>query len=649
MICKESQLKEEFMANRLQNEQSPYLQQHKNNPVDWYPWGKEAFERAKAENKLIFLSIGYSSCHWCHVMEREVFENEEIAAFLNEHFISIKVDKEERPDVDKHYQEVYQLLNQRPGGWPLSIFMTPDKKPFFAGTYIPPQPKYGMPGFLQLVKNIVEVYHKDPKEITNQAKEIERFLKPSNPTKAVRFNRDIASKFVEAAKRFFDPTYGGFGSKPKFPHTSTINTLLAVYRLTDNQEALHMAQTTLKNMAKGGLRDLVDGGFCRYSVDEKWLVPHFEKMAYDNALLMESYLKAYHTTKDSFYKEIAFEIADFITNYMSQNGLFFSASDADSEGEEGKYFVYDYDEVVQKLHKDGFSDEEIALVLQKLNITKRGNFEGKNIPRSEETLCETSKRALQSLRDIRKSRTYPFIDKKIITSWNAMMIKSLYIAARIDNRYFEVAEESLQKLLEKMYPDEHLYHVALIDKEPKIKAFLEDYAYLATALLEAYKTTLNEEYLARANLLVNDALTQFYDQGRWYFSKGEIFTEAEHSDTSYPSSAAVMVEAMLTLGALLDEKYIKFSFDTIEFYSEKIYKYLPWAAKFVEDILRLVYEDRIIKGKDLSQCTTIIDKLRYPFILLKAQEQQELTLCNRSSCFASATSCQEIVRSLDEI
>ncbi len=639
-----------IMVNRLAKEQSPYLQQHKNNPVDWYPWGEEAFAKAKRENKPIFLSIGYSSCHWCHVMEREVFENEEAARYLNEHFVSIKVDREERPDIDKYYQEVYQLLNQRPGGWPLSIFMTPDKKPLFAATYIPLEPRYGMPGFLQMLRNIVTAWKKDPQDLNKQGEEILHHLKPQNPTKAIKFDQKIADIFVASTKKFFDPQHGGFGQKPKFPHTSTINTLLAIYRLTGNEEALQMAEVSLENMAKGGLRDLVDGGFCRYSVDEKWLVPHFEKMAYDNALLMESYLKAYTTTKKELYKEIAFEIADFLSEYMSQKGLFYSASDADSEGEEGKYFTYNYDEVLQKLQKDGFTPQEITLVLQKLGITKKGNFEGKNIVRAEDLLlCATSKRALKSLKELRKERCYPFIDKKIITSWNAMIIKSLYMAARIDSRYFEIAEEALRELLKKMLIDDHLYHVALIDTAPTIKAFLEDYAYLASALLEAYKTTLNEEYLARANLLINDALTQFFDEGRWYFSKGEIWTEAEHTDTSYPSSAAIMVEAMLTLGSLLDEKYLQFSFDTIEFYSEKIYKYAPWSAKFVEDILRFVYQDRVIKAdaQKLAECKEI-DFVKYPFVLLKDEEIDGFMLCDRNSCFVHTKECSEVIKALDE-
>jgi uncharacterized protein YyaL (SSP411 family) len=639
------------MPNRLQNAQSPYLQQHAHNPVEWYEWGDEAFKKAKDENKLIFLSIGYSSCHWCHVMEREVFENEEAAKLLNDHFVSIKVDKEERPDIDKYYQEVYQLLNQRPGGWPLSIFMTPDKKPFFAATYIPIEPRYGMPGFVQLIRNMVDLHQKSPKELTDQAEEILRFMRPAEPQKAVRFDKSIAKKFVEAAKRYFDPKHGGFGQKPKFPHTSTINTLLEIYRLYGDTEALQMATDSLRKMAKGGLRDIVDGGFCRYSTDEAWLVPHFEKMTYDNALLMESYLLAYHTTKEPFFKEIAFEIADFMMEYMRQKGLFFSASDADSEGEEGRYFVFDYDEVVAKLKKEGFSDAEIEEVLKKLSITKKGNFEGKNIPRYAdlENICENTRRALGSLRKIRKGRVYPFIDKKIITSWNAMMIKSLYMAARIEPRYFEAAEESMKALLDTMIVDDHLYHSALIGHRPKIKSFLEDYAYLADALLEAYKTTQNEEYLARANLIVNDALTDYFEMGKWYFSKGEIFVEAEHTDTTYPSSAAVMVDAMLSLGALLDTKYLRFAQMSIEYYSERIARQLAWSGRFVHDILRLIEGDRIVKAnaEALMECVGRVDGVRYPYVLLKAEEMDRYMLCEVASCRLETNECQEILEALD--
>ncbi|MRI83530.1 MAG: thioredoxin domain-containing protein [Nitratiruptor sp.] len=638
------------MANRLQWAQSPYLQQHKEQPIDWYEWGQEAFQRAEREGKLIFLSIGYSSCHWCHVMAREVFENEEVARLLNDHFISIKVDREERPDIDHYFQEVYRLLNQRPGGWPLSIFMTPQGHPFFAATYIPLQPRFNMPGFIQLLRNIIEVYQEDPNQIHQQAKEVMRFMQPSSKREQVAFDPSIAQTFVAKTKALFDPVHGGFGSKPKFPQTSTINTLLTIYRLTKNRDALEMATKTLREMAKGGLRDLVDGGFCRYSTDERWLVPHFEKMTYDNALLMESYLLAFHTTQEPLFKEIAFEIADFMVEYMSHKGLFFSASDADSQGEEGGYFTYTFDEVVAKLQADGLSSEEIQEVLQRLNITPEGNFAGKNIVRVEDLeLCQSQRRGLASLRELRQERCYPFIDRKIITSWNAMMIKSLYMAARIENRYFEVAEESMDSLLKTMLVDDHLYHSTIIGEKPKIKGFLEDYAYLAIALLEGYKTTLNEEYLARANLLVNDALVEFYDQGKWYFSKGELFVEAEHTDTTYPSSAAVMVEGMLTLAALVHQRYFTFAQQTIDYYGPAIMSHLPWSGRFVTAILRTFYEDRIIKSTpaNLAPCTPRIDSLIYPFILLKEEEHEELVLCDWNRCFATARECREILGAID--
>ncbi|WP_281950661.1 thioredoxin domain-containing protein [Nitrosophilus kaiyonis] len=640
------------MPNRLINEDSPYLKQHANNPVDWYPWCDKAFERAKKEKKLIFLSIGYSSCHWCHVMEKEVFENEKIAKFLNEHFISIKVDKEERPDIDKYYQEVYQLLNQRPGGWPLSIFMTPDKKPFFAGTYIPPEPKYNMLGFMQLIQKIAELWKKKPEDILNQAKEIDKYMKsPNEPKKAVKFDMNIIEKYIKNIKAIYDPVHGGFSSKPKFPQTSIINTLIKIYQLTYNSVAWDMASNTLKNMAKGGIRDLIDGGFYRYSVDEKWLVPHFEKMAYDNALIARSYLNAYFASKDEFYKNIAFEILDFMCDFMSQNYLFYSASDADSEGEEGKYFIYSYDEIYEKLKEDGFNDKEIKEILNKLSITKKGNFEGKNIVRVED-LCDFKEksRVFKILKDIRKDRVYPFIDKKIITSWNAMMIETLFIASRIDNRYFEFAQEGIKNLLNRLYINDKLYHVTLIDKEPKIEAFLEDYAYLAIALLQGYKTTLNEEYLALSVKLINYALIDFWEEGKWYFSKGEFKNEADYTDATYPSSAATIVSAMLTLGNIFDEKYKKFSFLTLEYYSEKIYKYLPYCSLFVEDIIRFLKDDFLIKSnkENLIKCSKKIDFF-YPFINLKEDVNKKYMLCNSLSCFFESEDCEKILEKFQEL
>ena len=638
------------MSNRLINEDSPYLQQHANNPVDWYPWCYEAFNKAKEENKPIFLSIGYSSCHWCHVMEHEVFENEEIAEYLNKHFVSIKVDREERPDIDKHFQSVHQLLNQRPGGWPASIFLTPDLKPFFAGTYIPPVRKYNMMGFLELIEVIHKKWSSEPETIVKNADEIQRFLKPKDgPVKATHLDLTIIDKTIDKTKDSYDPVYGGFSKAPKFPHASTINLLLDIYLLTKNDEPLNMVTHTLKNMAKGGIYDLIDGGFCRYSTDDMWLVPHFEKMTYDNGLLCESYLRAYHVTGDPFFLHIAEDIIMFMQNKMMKNNLFFSASDADTEGEEGKYFVYTYDEVFNALEKNGFDESEVKEILKALSITPEGNFEGKNIVRNE--TLDTFKwwpKVRRILKLIRASKTYPFIDKKVITSWNAMMIKSLFMASEINECYLTNAKESLQTLLNLMFRDNVLYHSVLIDKTPTIEAFLEDYAYLCDALLQAYQTTLDETWLVTAQKIAEQAIDRFYEGGKWYFSKGEFPTEADLSDSSYPSSAAVMTNALLTLGALLDSRYRDIAYKSMEYSSIKIVKYPVWHATFVTSVIRYLKEDVVIKStlSNLSKLKPVMRNFYYPYILLKTDSNNDYLVCNQHSCFANTSNLNDLLDTL---
>ncbi len=634
------------MANRLAKEESPYLRQHAQNPVDWYPWCDEAFEKALDEKRPIFLSIGYSSCHWCHVMEREVFEDQGIAEFLNEHFISIKVDREERPDIDKHYQSVHLLLNQRPGGWPLSIFMTPDKKPFFAGTYIPPVRKFNMMGFKELIEIIHEKWSRTPETINRSAEEIEMFLKPkSGPVKATKLDLSLSGRMIKNCMESFDETYGGFLKAPKFPHASTLDTLLDIYGLTADESSLNMVERSLKSMAKGGLYDLVDGGFCRYSTDDLWLVPHFEKMTYDNGLLCETYLKAYMVTKDSFYKKIAFEIIDFMSEKMSHGSLFFSASDADSEGEEGKYFVYEYNEVVEALKNSGFSESEAKEICRALSITPSGNFEGKNIVRNE-TLREYEwwPRVKEVLKAIRKERTYPFIDEKIITSWNAMMIKSLFIASEIEKERLQYAVESLEALLELMYVDGVLHHSTLAGNRPKIEAFLEDFAYLCDALLQAYQTTLDEKWLSMAHELAQKAIELFYEDGKWYFSRGEFPTEADISDTGYPASSAVMTNVLFTLASLVGEDFDQKAFKTLEYNSIKIVKQPMWHATFVRAALRYIHEDIVVKSlpNRLEKAKETLLEAKFPFKLIKSEITPEYLLCNRHSCFAACKSVDEL-------
>lgn len=629
------------MSNRLAFEDSPYLQQHKNNPFNWYPWCDEAFERAKHEHKAIFISIGYSSCHWCHVMEHDVFENEEIAAFVNQHFICIKVDREERPDIDKHFQELHVLLNRRSGGWPLSLFCTPENKPFYAATYIPPHNRDSMMGFSELTAIIADKVSTNDEKLFQNADEITGFMKPKNtPTEATRLDEKIMVQFIKQADHNFDNDNGGFSKAPKFPHTSTLTTLMSQERLEEDTSRQNIITHTLNTMARGGMNDLIDGGFCRYSTEESWLIPHFEKMTYDNALLCELYANASVQFNNPLYLRCATETADFMLHFMREDNLFYSASDADTEGVEGKYFIYSYDEIRQALQNAGV--ENLNEALQRLNLTPEGNFEGHCIVTlsslERPKWFENFSKECQKIRSI---RPYPFIDRKINTAWNAMMIKALLVLGKQIPSYQQNAMMSLDTLLSCMFINGVLYHTTLIHKTPKIEAFLEDYAYLSSALIEGYQATLDEVYLIRAQQLTNKALELFYEEGRWYFSRGTFPTIAELDDGSYPSAMAVMVDVLLTLGSLIDAKYRHFAFKSLEYVSIKLMKSPIYYPKLTEQTIRYLKGDRIIKAplSLLEQCGSFT----YPFVYLKRDESQEnFLICGENSCFASTNNCLKI-------
>ena len=629
------------MPNRLANADSPYLQQHKDNPVDWWPWCDEAFEVAKKENKAIFISIGYSSCHWCHVMEEKVFENQVCADILNKGFISITVDREERPDIDKYYQEVYMLLNRRAGGWPTSIFATPENKPFFAGTYIPPESEQGSiegMGFIELTQLISRKVAANDADILKNAEEIESFIKqPEHPKEATILKEEFYKPFLTQAKSNYDTRNGGFSVAPKFPHVSTLHALMTIDRIYKDKSAKAMVTNTLENMTKGGMYDLVDGGFCRYSVDEKWLVPHFEKMLYDNALLCRVYTDAYLLYEDEKYLKTAREIADFWHNYMSEDELFYSASDADSEGEEGTYFVYTYEEVFAALSQAGYNDA--AKMCEAMSITHHGNFEnGKSIVRFENGIPEWFEDVKIILQNIRSKREYPFIDKKVQTSWSAMLINSLFKLGTIDHSYHERAKTSLAALLKTMYIEDKLYHTTLIHKEPKVEAFLEDYAFLSQALLSAYKYIQDEIYLITAHKLVNKALEKFYTKGLWNFSDGEFSVKAEVTDNTYTSSVSIMIDSMLTLATLLnDEKYRHFAFKTMEYNSYDLGRRPIYYPYMLTQTIRYLKEDRIVKSsvENLTTNAYHLAKIRYPFVLFKADHNNSgYMICGKTSCFA---------------
>ncbi len=629
------------MSNRLALEDSPYLQQHKDNPFHWYPWCDEAFETAKREHKAIFISIGYSSCHWCHVMEHDVFENEEIAAFVNEHLICIKVDREERPDIDKHFQELHMLLNRRSGGWPLSIFCTPENKPFYAATYMPPYNRERMMGFSELTAIVADKVAQNDEKLFQNADEIMGFMQPKDtPTQATKLDEKIIIQYNKQAEHNFDTVNGGFSKAPKFPHTSTLKTLMKLEQLESDPQRKNIITQTLNGMARGGMYDLIDGGFCRYSTEETWLIPHFEKMTYDNALLCELYTLASVQFNNLLYLRAATETADFMMNFMMEDNLFYNASDADTEGHEGKYFVYTYDEIIQTLQNANVSDINEAVGL--LKITPSGNFEGSCI-----ITLATLERPIWfdafvlEAKKLRTPRLYPFIDRKINVAWNAMMIKALFVLGKQVPTYIKQAITSLDALLSTMFIDDVLYHTTLIHKTPKIEAFLEDYAYLCDTLIHAYESTFDEVYLIRAQQLCNKALELFYTNGQWYFSRGAFPTVCELDDGSYPSAMAIMVDVLLSLGSLIDGKYRHFAFKSLEYISIKLMKSPIYYPKLTEQTVRYLKGDRIVKAPKtlLQQC----EPLSYPFVLFKADESTAgYLLCGENSCFASTYNVKEL-------
>lgn len=622
------------MSNRLAFEDSPYLQQHKENPLDWYPWCDEAFEKARSEHKAIFISIGYSSCHWCHVMEHEVFENPQIAEFVNQHFVCIKVDREERPDIDKHYQELHNLLNRRAGGWPLSIFCTPQNKPFYAATYIPPYNQNKMMGFSDLTAIIAEKVAQNDEKLFQNAEEITSFMRPKNESvQATVLNEKIITQYVQQAQHNYDEQNGGFSRSPKFPHVSTLSTLLSIERLQSDEQIKTLISHTLDSMVLGGLYDHVDGGFCRYSTDEAWLIPHFEKMTYDNALLCGLYAQAGMVYHEERYLRIAKESADFMLRFMMEDDLFYSASDADSEGEEGKYFIYTYDEIIGVLEKLSIPNPHEAAHL--IGATHKGNFEGHCIIRlSNNEQPEWFGAFCRELSVLRQCRTYPFIDRKVITAWNAMMIESLFILGKSDRIYTDQAIRSLDTLLTTMDFDGILKHSTLIHKTPKIDAFLEDYAYICRALIEAYQCTFDERYLIDAQRFANKALELFYENGKWYFSRGDFATIAELDDNTYPSALGVMVNVLHSLGMLIDPKYAHFAFKSLEYVSLKLMKTPIYYPTLTGEVIRHLKNQRLIKNN--SAHLREISHLHYPFTLLKNDETLcEFTVCGENSCFAA--------------
>lgn len=567
-------------TNKLIHETSPYLLQHAHNPVEWYPWGKEALDRARVEQKPILISIGYSACHWCHVMERESFENEEIAALMNKYFINIKVDREERPDLDQIYQMAVQMFTGRGGGWPLTMFLTPDGKPFYGGTYFPPRDRYNIPGFPRVLTALAEAYKEKQEEVQKTTQQIVNGLKQISLFQHSQedLSQQAVSEGAQFLLRHMDAVYGGMSGAPKFPGPMTLSLLLRYHRLSGDENAFSQVKLTLKKMAEGGIYDHLGGGFHRYSVDAHWLVPHFEKMLYDNAQLIKVYLEAYQATGDTFFKRIAEESLAYVQREMtSPEGGFYATQDADSEGEEGKFFVWTPAEIMEIL-----GEESGRIFCRYYDVTNGGNFEGKNILHTElplEVLAQEFNRSTQELEDllsqarqkvfeVRERRVKPFRDEKILTAWNALMISAAAEAYKVTRKevYLQMATRAAGFIQARLCQGGSLLSV-FKDGVAKFPGYLDDYAYLTAALLDLYEATGEQSYLEQADRLARTLIEQFWDGSPAPDGSGETggfyFTGKDHSDLiartkssydhSIPSGNSVAALDLLRLHHLTGE------------------------------------------------------------------------------------------------
>ena len=645
--------------NHLINETSPYLLQHAHNPVNWYAWKPEAFERAISENKPIIVSIGYSTCHWCHVMERESFENQDIADIMNENFICIKVDREERPDVDQIYMEACQIISGS-GGWPLNCFLLPDGRPFFAGTYYPPQSVYGRPSWTQVLHNLSNAFKLKRDVVEQQANQLtdiirnsdKNFVKNTKGGHLLKMDDETASVFntaylqnvFYALRERFDRVEGGFGGAPKFPSTMSIQFLMDYYFYTKNEEALAHAELSLMKMIQGGIYDQLGGGFARYATDREWLIPHFEKMLYDNALLITTLSDAYKLTKKDIYSETIEETLSFIQReMMAPEGGFYSAYDADSEGVEGKFYVWDKEEI------ESILGSEASLFCAFYDVTEEGNWEEKNIlwrQRNYEIfakenglevsfLKDTLRKSRKKLFEIREKRIKPGLDDKILLSWNTLMISAFARAyeALGTEGYHKVAVESLDFIFKNFKQSEGigLYHTYK-NGQAQYAGFLEDYAFLIEALIDVYGITFDKQYIEKAKQYADFTIENFFDESTnlFYFTSAKqkdiLLRKKDLYDSATPSGNATMVRNLQRLGHFFDDKnYKSLNVNMLMSVEKALERYPSSLSKWAGSALALVfppYEIAVV-GMDAHSKSKDINMLFLPNKILMSSVEED--------------------------
>ena len=640
--------------NKLGHESSPYLLQHAKNPVHWHAWNEEALGRAKKENKPIFLSVGYSSCHWCHVMAHESFEDEEIAKIMNENFVNIKVDREERPDLDDIYQKACQMTTGQ-GGWPLSVFLTPDQRPFYVGTYFPALDSYGRPGFGSLCRQLAQSWKEKPKDIEKAADNFMQNLGKLQQHQAPsKIDKSILDEAAINLLQIADATYGGFGQAPKFPNASNLSFMFRYSKLSGISKFQKFALLTLKKMAKGGIFDQIGGGFHRYSTDARWLVPHFEKMLYDNALLPIVYSEAYQITKDPFFGNVVKKTLDYVIREMtSSDGTFFSAQDADTNGEEGQTFVWKKQEIEKILGQDS----EIFCIYY--DVTDGGNFEGNTIlanninasslgfkfGKSEPEIQNLISKCSKKLLEVRNKRVQPGKDDKIITSWNGLMVSAFLSGYRItdNSKYLDAAKQSID-FFESNFEKNHILHRTFKNAEPKLNGYLDDYAYMANASVDMFENTSQPKYLSFATNLANYLITHFWDDS----TNGFFFTSDDHEklimrpknnyDLSMPSGNSVAAYVLLKLYHITQNKqFLEIAKKIIESQAISAAEN-PFAFGYLLNALYLYYqkptEITIINGKNSELVSSLRKKFLPESIMVLVENQSNLEALSKHSFFS---------------
>jgi uncharacterized protein YyaL (SSP411 family) len=675
--------------NHLINETSPYLLQHAHNPVDWYPWGKEALDKAKKENKIILVSIGYAACHWCHVMERESFENEETAKFMNEHFINIKIDREERPDLDHIYMDAVQAISGS-GGWPLNVFLTPEKKPFYGGTYFPPVQAYNRSSWVDVLQGLVQAWTEKKHEIEAQAENLTAYLTQSNnigqvtntavniPTHEL-FTKDHCHTIYENSLKNADKEWGGFGNAPKFPQTFTIQYLLQYYYFTGTKDALQQALLSIDKMLQGGIYDHIAGGLARYSTDREWLAPHFEKMLYDNALLITILCDAFQITSDKKYEQAIRKTIAFVKEELLQEaGGFYAALDADSEGVEGKYYVW------QKTEIENILGSDAPIFCEYYDVTTEGNWEETNILRILVPIDEFTRSkgidqkefekmieaSLLKIKQVRSKRIKPLLDDKIILSWNALMLTAISKAAAVlqDEEYKQIAEKNYQFIVTNFKKNERELQHTFKNGIAKYPAFLDDYAYLIEACISVYELTFDTGYLTDAQNWCNYVIDNFSDEENKYFfftnqmQDDVIVRKKEIYDGAVPSGNAVMAINLFKLSVIFDTTdWRKRSVDMLAGILPMALKYPTsfgvWSRFLLLQVAGL--QEISIVGQNflslnqkisiacipnkLTMCS-FVDNNDFPMLAYRFRENQTLAyLCRDYSCAAPFDSADELM------